>query len=119
MASFEPHALVRRRQIFNILRDVNRRRKKAGYEMVPNSAIWLKNWADRPLITFLLFLKMADEQTRPPSNSPPNLPRQVRLGEPADATAGDPWYNRGNKETAAEGEKACPPQSRLKKLNCR
>ena len=33
-------------------------------------------------ITFLLFLKMADEQTKPPYNQPADRPGQVQLGEP-------------------------------------
>ena len=33
-------------------------------------------------ITFLLFLKMAHEQTRPPYSRPPIVPPRTRLGEP-------------------------------------
>src|SRR5690606_11350539 len=44
---FEPYAPIRR-QMFNILREVNRRRKKAGYELVPKSAIWLKRRVVKP-----------------------------------------------------------------------
>ena len=36
-------------------------------------------------ITFLLFLKMADEMTRPPYSREPNRPRAVGLAEPAQA----------------------------------
>ena len=36
-------------------------------------------------ITFLLFLKMADEQTKPPYNRPADRAGEVRLGEPAEA----------------------------------
>ena len=40
-------------------------------------------------ITFLLFLKMADEQTKPPYNKPPIVPAEVRLGEPLLKRDGD------------------------------
>lgn len=46
-APFEPYAPIRR-QMFNILREVNRRRKRAGYDRVPNSAIWLKRRVVKP-----------------------------------------------------------------------
>ena len=44
---FEPYAPIRR-QAFNILRQVNRVRKVAGYETIPASAIWLKRKIVRP-----------------------------------------------------------------------
>ena len=44
---FEPYAPIRR-QAFNILRAVNRRRKQAGYKQVPTSAIWLKRKIVKP-----------------------------------------------------------------------
>ncbi len=40
-APFEPYSPVKR-QMFNILREVNRVRKVAGFEQIPSSAIWLK-----------------------------------------------------------------------------
>lgn len=40
-APFEPYSPVKR-QMFNILREVNRLRKVAGFEQIPSSAIWLK-----------------------------------------------------------------------------
>ena len=46
-APFEPYAPIRR-QMFNILREVNRRRKRAGYDPVPTSAIWLKRRVVKP-----------------------------------------------------------------------
>ena len=36
-------------------------------------------------ITFLLFLKMADEQTRPPCNRKPIVPTELGLGQLAGA----------------------------------
>lgn len=44
---FEPYAPIRR-QAFNMLREVNRRRKRAGYELVPTSCIWLKRRIVKP-----------------------------------------------------------------------
>ncbi len=44
---FEPYAPIRR-QAFNILREVNRTRKKAGYEQLPTSCIWLKRKIVKP-----------------------------------------------------------------------
>lgn len=44
---FEPYAPIRR-QAFNVLREVNRLRKKAGYQPVPASCIWLKRRVIRP-----------------------------------------------------------------------
>lgn len=44
---FEPYAPIRR-QAFNILRQVNRVRKTAGYEAIPSSAIWLKRKIVKP-----------------------------------------------------------------------
>ena len=44
---FEPYATIRR-QMFNILREVNRRRKRAGYELVPTTAVWLKRRIVKP-----------------------------------------------------------------------
>lgn len=44
---YEPYAPIRR-QAFNILRQVNRVRKVAGYETIPASAIWLKRKIVRP-----------------------------------------------------------------------
>ena len=46
-APFEPYAPIRR-QMFTILREVNRRRKRAGYKLVPSSAIWLKRRVVKP-----------------------------------------------------------------------
>jgi len=40
-APFEPYSPVKR-QMFNILREVNRKRKTAGFSQIPSSAIWLK-----------------------------------------------------------------------------
>lgn len=40
-APFEPYSTVKR-QMFNILWEVNRLRKVAGFEQIPSSAIWLK-----------------------------------------------------------------------------
>ncbi len=44
---FEPYAPIRR-QAFDILRAVNKKRKKASYELVPNSCIWLKRRVVKP-----------------------------------------------------------------------
>ena len=44
---FEPYAPIRR-QAFNILRAVNRVRKRAGYEQLPTSCIWLKRRIVKP-----------------------------------------------------------------------
>jgi len=44
---FEPYAPIRR-QAFNILRQVNRVRKTAGYEQLPSSCIWLKRRIVKP-----------------------------------------------------------------------
>jgi len=44
---FEPYAPIRR-QAFNILRQVNRIRKTAGYEQLPSSCIWLKRRIVKP-----------------------------------------------------------------------
>lgn len=44
---FEPYAPIRR-QAFNILRQVNRVRKRAGYEQLPTSCIWLKRKIVKP-----------------------------------------------------------------------
>jgi len=46
-APFEPYAPVKR-QMFNILRAVNRRRKTAGLTQIPSSAIWLKRRIVKP-----------------------------------------------------------------------
>ena len=46
-APFEPYAPIKR-QMFNILREVNRRRKTAGYSQIPSSAIWLKRRIVKP-----------------------------------------------------------------------
>ena len=46
-APFEPYAPIRR-QMFNILREVNRIRKVAGFEQIPSSAIWLKRRILKP-----------------------------------------------------------------------
>jgi hypothetical protein len=52
-APFEPYAPIRR-QMFNILREANRKRKRAGYELVPTCAIWLKRRVVRPFETVAL-----------------------------------------------------------------
>lgn len=44
---FEPYAPIRR-QAFNILRQVNRIRKTAGFEQLPSSCIWLKRRIIKP-----------------------------------------------------------------------
>jgi hypothetical protein len=44
---FEPYYLVRRQE-FNILRSVNRRRKAAGLPLLPKECIWLKRRPVRP-----------------------------------------------------------------------
>lgn len=44
---FEPYAPIRR-QAFNILRAVNRKRKRAGYRQLPTSCIWLKRKIVKP-----------------------------------------------------------------------
>ena len=49
-APFEPYAPIRR-QMFNILREVNRVRKVAGFEQIPSSAIWLKRKVVKPFMT--------------------------------------------------------------------
>ena len=46
-APFEPYSPIKR-QIFNILREVNRVRKVAGFEQIPSSAIWLKRRILKP-----------------------------------------------------------------------
>ena len=46
-APFEPYAGIRR-EMFNILREVNRQRKTAGYERLPASCIWLKRRIVKP-----------------------------------------------------------------------
>ena len=48
-APFEPYAPIRR-QMFNILREVNRVRKVAGFEQIPSSAIWLKRRICSPFL---------------------------------------------------------------------
>jgi len=48
-APFEPYAPIRR-QMFNILREVNRVRKVAGFEQIPSSAIWLKRRILSPFV---------------------------------------------------------------------
>jgi len=49
-APFEPYAPVKR-QMFNILREVNRKRKTAGLSQLPSSAIWLKRRIVKPFET--------------------------------------------------------------------
>lgn len=44
---FEPYAPIRR-QAFNILRESNRARRTAGYELLPTSCIWLKRKIVKP-----------------------------------------------------------------------
>ncbi|MEO2089576.1 MAG: hypothetical protein ABGY75_08790 [Gemmataceae bacterium] len=44
---FEPYYLVRRQE-FNLLRTVNRRRKAAGLRLVPKECIWLKRRPVKP-----------------------------------------------------------------------
>lgn len=44
---FEPYYLVRRQE-FNLLRSVNRRRRAAGLPLVPKECIWLKRRPVRP-----------------------------------------------------------------------
>ena len=44
---FEPYYLVRRQE-FNLLRAVNRRRKEAGLPLVPKECIWLKRRPIKP-----------------------------------------------------------------------
>lgn len=46
-APFEPYSPVKR-QMFNILREVNRKRKTAGLVQLPSSAIWLKRRIVKP-----------------------------------------------------------------------
>lgn len=46
-APFEPYSPVKR-QMFNILREVNRTRKTAGLTLLPSSAIWLKRRIVKP-----------------------------------------------------------------------
>lgn len=50
---FEPYAPIRR-QAFNTLREVNRRRRRAGYELLPTSCIWLKRRIVKPFEPFEL-----------------------------------------------------------------
>jgi len=45
---FEPYVPVRRRQLLNIYRAVNRARKRAGYELVPVTALRLRRCVIRP-----------------------------------------------------------------------
>ena len=45
--SYEPYSSIRR-QMFNILREVNRVRKVVGFEQIPSSAIWLKRRILKP-----------------------------------------------------------------------
>ena len=40
-------------------------------------------------LTYLLFLKMAHEQTQPPCDRPSPIPDGLRLAEPASSTDGD------------------------------
>ena len=47
---FEPYAPVRR-QFLNILRAVNRERKRAGYELVPVEALRLRRRILAPFVT--------------------------------------------------------------------
>ena len=47
---FEPYAPIRR-QAFNILREVNRKRRRAGYQVLPTSCIWLKRRVIKPFET--------------------------------------------------------------------
>ena len=59
-------------------------------------------------LTFLLFLKMADEQSRPPWSKPSPLPSGLRLAEPAGAgrrRAGDPLPPRAR--DARQAGRAC------------
>lgn len=44
---FEPYYLVRRQE-FNLLRAVNRRRKAAGLPLIPKECIWLKRRPAKP-----------------------------------------------------------------------
>ncbi|MBY0513255.1 MAG: hypothetical protein K2P78_05010 [Gemmataceae bacterium] len=44
---FEPYALVRRQQ-FDVLRAVNRRRQAAGLPLLPTECIWLKRRPVKP-----------------------------------------------------------------------
>ncbi len=46
-APFEPYSPIKR-QMFNILREVNRKRKTAGYQQLPTSTIWLKRKIQKP-----------------------------------------------------------------------
>ena len=46
-APFEPYSPIKR-QMFNILGEVNRRRKTAGLIQIPSSAIWLKRRIVKP-----------------------------------------------------------------------
>jgi len=57
---FEPYAPIRR-QAFNILRAVNRVRKRAGYEQLPKSCIWLKRKIVKPFETADLEPRGADD----------------------------------------------------------
>ena len=52
-APFEPYSPIKR-QMFNILREVNRVRKVAGFEQIPSSAIWLKRRILKPFAADLV-----------------------------------------------------------------
>lgn len=75
-APFEPYAPIRR-QMFNILREVNRHRKRAGYDWVPASAIWLKRRVVKPFEE----ADQAGEAAMPPA---PSAPADVRRAYNSD-----------------------------------
>jgi hypothetical protein len=67
-------------------------------------------------ITFLLFLKMADEQTKPPYNRPPMVPAKMNwesLIRPGRRSAGGPLPahavgTRSNEPKYPRAERKCP-----------
>ncbi len=67
-------------------------------------------------ITFLLFLKMADEQARPPYNRPPIVPERLRLGRACKAKEGDALeahYRHTSSSISRQPDEGCSaPSSR-------
>lgn len=86
-APFEPYAPIRR-QMFCILREVNRRRKQAGFELVPTSAIWLKRRIVKPFAEGRCnngFQTMAPPAHRDP-HDPPQIVGHVATDMPSGRT---------------------------------
>ena len=57
-------------------------------------------------LTYLLFLKMADEQTQPPFNSAADRPGGLRLAEPAGAATATSWRSTTGTSLETLGKRA-------------